>query len=215
MAERLLGPETLFRLAAARADDVHPLVAGIAGPPGSGKSTLAEEMCRRLTDIGLKARYCPMDGFHLSNARLDDAGLSSVKGRIDTFDAEAFLEAVKALESRKAFLWPVYSRKLHEPVAEGTRIGGDEDVYVVEGNYLFADLPIWRELSGRFGLCVFIELDDATLVRRLHARHLASGSTSAEARRRISEVDLPNARAIRATLPRAEFVLDGGQNRDQ
>jgi len=209
MPERLADPEALFRLAVARANDVRPLVVGIAGPPGSGKSTLAEEMCRRLTDLGLKTRYCPMDGFHLSNARLENAGLRHVKGRIDTFDAEGFLDAVKALETGKAFRWPIYSRKLHGPVADGTRIGGDEDVHVVEGNYLFVDAPVWNRLSDRFGLRVFVEVDDATLARRLHSRHRASGKTTAEARRWVAEVDLPNARVVRATLPKAEFMLDG------
>ena len=196
-------------LGRARSATVRPFLLGVAGPPAAGKSTLARRLAEDLSRAhGLVARFCPMDGFHLPNARLDELGLCAVKGRIDTFDAEALLAAMQRLTANESFWWPAYSRTRHEPVAEGVRITGQEDVCVVEGNYLLCDAPVWRDVACLFALRVFIDAPDEVLSQRLLARHRAGGSEREEARAKIARTDLPNARRVRARRSAAGIVID-------
>ncbi len=192
-----------------RAADRRPFLLGISGPPATGKSTLAQRLATDLTgDHGLNARFCPMDGFHLPNDRLDALGLLAVKGRIDTFDAEALLWGLKRAKSRAQFWWPDYSRDLHEPVAMGTRVTGDEDVCVIEGNYLLADAPVWRDIARLLDLRVFIDAPDGLLRARLSRRHHASGRSLKEAQNKITNADMPNAALIRAGRASAEIIIE-------
>ena len=48
------------------------LVVGLVGAPGSGKSTIAEQLKTGLKAAGVFAGLVAMDGFHLSNAVLDE-----------------------------------------------------------------------------------------------------------------------------------------------
>ncbi len=195
--------------ARARESAGRPYLLGIAGPPAAGKSTLAQRLASDLSQgHGLVARHCPMDGFHLPNERLDALGLREAKGRIDTFDAPELLAAMQRLSAKTAFWWPVYSRFRHDPVADGIRITGNEDVCVVEGNYLFCDAPVWRDIGHFFVFRVFVDAPDKVLRRRLLERHRSGGRNLNEAVAKIAQTDLPNARRIRAGKRIAEVVID-------
>nr|WP_281501848.1 AAA family ATPase [Aliiroseovarius sp. F20344] len=174
-----------------------PFLIGIAGPPATGKSTLAERLVADLNAAGTKTCFCPMDGFHLTNAQLDAQGLRAAKGRIDTFDADAFIAAVQRLTARDPFWWPVYSRQRHDPIPEGTRISGTEDVYVTEGNYVLSNAEPWRTASDAFNLSLFVDTPDEILRQRLLNRHHKSGRSQSEALEKIDRTDIPNAGIIR------------------
>jgi len=184
-----------------------PQLIGIAGPPASGKSTLARRLVSDLDAAGFSASYCPMDGFHLTNAQLDMASLRSAKGRIDTFDGVAFAAAVARLRSGMRFWWPRYCRRRHDPVPKGTRINGTEAVYVVEGNYVFSDSYPWRRVANKFDLRIFVDAPDGILRHRLLRRHLRGGRSGQEGLGRIETNDIPNAHAIRAGLIDASIVF--------
>ena len=179
------------------ANNEAPFLLGIAGAPASGKSTLAERLVADFNETGIDACYCPMDGFHLKNAVLHALGLRSVKGRIDTFDAELFARSVKQLKDGIAFWWPLYSRQRHEPVAEGTRISGTEKVYVIEGNYVLDRDEPWQATARDYNLRIFVDAPDAILHRRLLDRHKLSGRTMQEASKKINQNDMLNAEKIR------------------
>ncbi len=203
-------PDLLSGVAArARDSEGRPYLLGIAGPPAAGKSTLAQRLVNDLSQgHGLVARHCPMDGFHLPNEHLGALGLREAKGRIDTFDAPGLLATMQRLSEKTAFCWPVYSRTRHDPVAEGLRITGDEDVCVVEGNYLFCDAPVWRDIRYFFRFRVFVDAPDEVLRQRLLERHRSSGRSLDEAVAKIARIDLPNARRIRAGKHIAEAVIN-------
>lgn len=189
------------------------LVIGLAGPPGSGKSTLAARLETILDDRGLLAGSVPMDGFHMSNAVLDELGRRGRKGAPDTFDVEgllATLDRVRALapgpdgEPREV-LAPVYRRDLHEPVAASTRVSGHGAV-ITEGNYLALDRPGWKGVRERVDLLIMLEVDEAELVRRLVARHESFGRDRAGAAHWVRTVDVPNARLVTASAARCDEV---------
>lgn len=175
-----------------------PFLIGIAGPPATGKSTLAERLAADLNAAGTKACFCPMDGFHLTNAELDERGLREAKGRNDTFDADAFAAAVQRLKSRTSFWWPIYSRQRHDPIPEGTSISGAEMVFVIEGNYVLSEAEPWRAAGDAFNLRIFVDAPDEALRQRLLNRHQKSGRTQSEALEKIDRTDMPNAQTIRS-----------------
>lgn len=179
------------------ANNEAPFLIGIAGAPASGKSTLAERLVADFNERGIDACYCPMDGFHMKNTLLDALGLRSVKGRIDTFDAQEFARSVQLLKEGTALWWPLYSRQRHEPVPEGTRISGTEKVYVIEGNYVLDRDEPWRTSALNYNLRIFVDASDAILRQRLLDRHKLSGRTMQEASNKIDQNDMLNAQKIR------------------
>ena len=132
----------------------------------------------------------------------------TVKGRIDTFDAEALLAAAVArLRARKPFWWPRYCRQSHDPIAEGTRIDGTEAVYLVEGNYILTETDPWRLAAREFDLRIFVDASDAVLRERLLHRHQRSSRSKQQALAKTERTDMPNAQAIRATQHHADIVF--------
>ena len=181
-------------------------VLGIVGPPGAGKSTLAERLRDVLNEDGRVAVVAPMDGFHRSNAELDAMGARARKGEPDTFDAEAYVAALRQLRGRGRVEWPTYSRVTDEPVPGGVVIDG-EPVVITEGNYLLLEDGPWKDVRGLLDEAWFVDVPDEVLVPRLLERFLAGGRSRAEAEAKIAESDLRNAALVRATRDRAVRVL--------
>ena len=99
------------------ADGAPPrLVVGITGPPGAGKSTLVTALETALDERGLLAGIVPMDGFHMSNAVLDELGRHGRKGAPDTFDVDGYLAVLDRVRRAgpggepREVLAPVYRR---------------------------------------------------------------------------------------------------------
>ena len=186
-------------------------VVGITGAPGAGKSTLAAELETALRRRGLLAGSVPMDGFHFSNAVLDELGRHQRKGAPDTFDVDGYLaildrvrQAAPEGEPREV-LAPVYRRDLHEPVAAGTRVAG-RGIVVTEGNYLALNSLGWEGARERIDLLIMVEVDEAELIRRLVARHMSFGRHRADAGPWVRAVDLPNARLVADCANRCDEV---------
>ena len=186
-------------------------VVGITGAPGAGKSTLAAELEAALRRKSLLAGSVPMDGFHFSNAVLDELGRHQRKGAPDTFDVAGYLAILDRVRRTgpdgepREVLAPVYRRDLHEPVAAGTRIAG-RGIVVTEGNYLALNSLGWEGARERIDLLVMVEVDEAELIRRLVARHMSFGRHRADAGHWVRAVDLPNARLVADCANRCDEV---------
>src|SRR4051794_22666979 len=94
---------------------------GITGPPGVGKSTLMAALvrvCRAELGDAFVAGV-PMDGFHRPNEILIENGRRDRKGAPDTFDAEAFVAALRQLSTgSSAIRWPDYSHQTDEVIPD-------------------------------------------------------------------------------------------------
>ncbi len=179
---------------------------GIAGPPGAGKSTLAASLVEAL---GPRAALVGLDGFHLANAELVRLGRRDRKGAPDTFDAFGYLALLRRLLERptEVVYAPRYTRELEEPIAGAVPVPPEVDLIVTEGNYLLLDNRPWRFLRDLLAETWYLDLDDATRVERLVARHVRFGKTPAEAAAWVSRSDEANARLVAATRAHADLVV--------
>ena len=190
------------------ADDApERLVVGLVGAPGSGKSTIAEQLKTDLKATGVFAGLVAMDGFHLSNAVLDELGRRNRKGAPDTFDVEGYLatlDRVRADGAPQVFA-PAYRRDLHESVAAGSIVSGT-GVVVTEGNYLALETRGWGAARERIDLLIHIDVPEEVLVLRLINRHEEFGKNPLAAGHWVRTVDLPNARLIATSVHRCDEV---------
>ena len=190
------------------ADDApERLVVGLVGAPGSGKSTIAEQLKTGLKAAGVFAGLVAMDGFHLSNAVLDELGRRNRKGAPDTFDVEGYLatlDRVRADGVPQVFA-PAYRRDLHESVAAGSIVSGT-GVVVTEGNYLALETRGWGAARERIDLLIHIDVPEEVLVLRLINRHEEFGKNPLAAGHWVRTVDLPNARLIATSVHRCDEV---------
>ena len=190
------------------ADDApERLVVGLVGAPGSGKSTIAEQLKTGLKAAGVFAGLVAMDGYHLSNAVLDELGRRNRKGAPDTFDVEGYLatlDRVRADGAPQVFA-PAYRRDLHESVAAGSIVSGT-GVVVTEGNYLALETRGWGAARERIDLLIHIDVPEEVLVLRLINRHEEFGKNPLAAGHWVRTVDLPNARLIATSVHRCDEV---------
>jgi pantothenate kinase len=179
-------------------------VFGLTGPPGSGKSTVAAQLADALGAV-----VVPMDGFHLDNTELERRGLLDVKGAPETFDAAGFVQLVEQLRHAAGPVSaPAFDRVADRTVDAAITVGSDDHVVIVEGNYLLLDRPPWASLTDLFDLTGYIDIDDATRVERLVARHVRHGRTPADAREFVCTSDEANAAIIATSRSRADVIID-------
>ncbi|WP_067841496.1 nucleoside/nucleotide kinase family protein [Nocardia lijiangensis] len=181
---------------------------GIAGPPGAGKSTLSV----LLRDAFPAAEIAPMDGYHLSNARLRAARSQARKGEPDTFDVAGFVDNLRRLRATPRGTpvpWPTFDRATDEPTPAGV-VFTDQPVAVAEGNYLLLDDVDghgWSAVRAELDECWYLDADREVLEERLLERHLRGGKPAEAARIKVRDSDLRNADLVGATRERADLVL--------
>ena len=184
---------------------------GITGPPGAGKSTLGSAVAAVVADQrgpGF-AVVAPLDGFHLSNERLERGGLLAVKGAPETFDAEAFVRALRrAREEPGATLyWPDFDRAAEQIVPGAIALGPKTKLVITEGNYLLLEQQWWREIHRLLDQVWYVDAPRDVLRRRLIARQLAGGRSEDQAVRHVDESDLRNAELVARTRDLADLLV--------
>ncbi|MDA9991146.1 hypothetical protein N9E48_10120 [Paracoccaceae bacterium] len=188
-------------------EDQRQYVVAIAGPPASGKSTLSKALSNHLNGINdLRSVVVPMDGFHLDNDRLDDLSLRHRKGAPETFDFNGFATLLRRLgRSSQAIYYPTFDRVLDKAIAGKGVVYPEDQVILVEGNYLLLDVQPWSQLKALFDHSIFINIPIDVLRSRLIQRWLDLDHTPEEAKARALSNDIPN----------AALVCDGSIKADQ
>ena len=151
-----------------------------------------------------------MDGFHLAQAVIDQKGLGDRKGSPETFDAWGFVSLVERLASPAGggvVYAPKFDRSLEEPIAGAIPVRPADGLVIVEGNYLLLDEPPWTQIRPALDLSAYLEVEDATRIRRLVDRHVRYGKPRLGAERFVRSSDEKNARLIKATRNRADFIV--------
>lgn len=183
-------------------------IIGICGGPGSGKSTLAEYSVARLNKLHNKEifAYLPMDGFHMNNVKLAELDLAHKKGAIETFEAEAYLNILKAVKAGGLVKAPTYSRIIHD-VVEDDIIIDKQKVVITEGNYLLAQLPFWKDVPRQLDYCFFLFEEKAVVKDRLLARQKQTFKDDVKAEKHVKSVDLPNFDFINSFSKYADSII--------
>lgn len=185
-------------------------IVAVAGPPGSGKSAFATVLTAVLDALaGEKlAALVGLDGWHFSNAYLDShtiqrggetVPLRKIKGAPETYDQLEILAFLSAVRRARRLAYPVYSRYLHDPIAEAGVIESWQQIVVLEGNYWLLDEPPWKQYQPLFDLRIFLKAKPESLLAGLRERHLRGQKNPEFVAEHMRLVDLPN----------IERVLDG------
>jgi pantothenate kinase len=179
---------------------------GITGAPAAGKSTVAAGL---VDALGSAAVLVPMDGFHLAQVELRRLGRTDRKGAPDTFDGAGFVALLRRLvaATEPVVYAPAFRREIEEPIAGAIPVPRDVPLVVVEGNYLLLDEPPWRDVAPLLDETWYVDLDDATRLARLVARHMAYGRDADQAMGRATGSDQRNAELIATTRRRATLVV--------
>ncbi|HEY3533963.1 MAG TPA: nucleoside/nucleotide kinase family protein [Pedococcus sp.] len=208
--------DRVARLAGAAGQDGRRRVLGVAGPPGAGKTTLVEALLaaaaadRRLTG---RLAHVPMDGFHLSNAALEELDLRGRKGAPDTFDTASYAAVLAAVRDspRRVVTAPAFDHAVGEPTVDALVVPVAADVVVTEGNYLLLDEPAWQPVRATLDEVWFCALADEVRRARLVQRHVAAGRDPHDAKAWVERSDEANARLVSATAARADLALLDGR----
>ena len=188
---------------------------GIIGAPGSGKSTLSAAVLAELDDGPDRVRTAlvPMDGYHLAQRVLDEAGLAEIKGAPQTFDGAGYVALLHRLmapdlAATGVVYAPEFRRAVEEPIAGAVPVGPDVEVVLTEGNYLLADQPPWDQVGPLLTESWYLDVSEELRLERLISRHIAFGRTpEAALQRATTGSDGRNAAYVVATRGRADVLL--------
>jgi pantothenate kinase len=177
-------------------------ILGITGPPGAGKSTLAELLVAELGPH--RAALAPLDGFHIGDALLVEAGKRDRKGAPDTFDQAGYAAALARLRQADHVVYlPKFERHREDSTAAAIAVPPDVPLIVTEGNYLL----VWPEVHDQLDQTWFLDVPTAERQERLVRRRIDLGADEALARYWAIGSDETNARTIAASRELADLVL--------
>lgn len=182
----------------------------LAAPPGAGKSTLSlfleylSHQDSTLTPI----QTIGMDGFHRYQDYLDThfierdgktVCMKDVKGCPETFDVEKLIKKIKEVQIQNTY-FPFYNRVLHNP--EEDMIYVNQDIVLIEGNYLLLDEPLWKDIHLLFDDTVFISAQIKELEKHLIERKMMGGTPYHQAKQFYQNSDGVNVkRVLEHSLP--------------
>ncbi|KAL2507769.1 P-loop containing nucleoside triphosphate hydrolase superfamily protein [Forsythia ovata] len=217
--------ERVVPTAAAAANPNFKHIVGLAGPPGAGKSTLASEVACRVNKLWPQkscsfdsqvetlevAVVLPMDGFHLYRHQLDamedPKEAHARRGAPWTFDSELLLRCLTTLRNQGSVYAPSFDHGVGDPVEDDIFVNLQHKVVIVEGNYLFLDEGVWKDISSIFDEKWFIDLDIEKAMQRVLSRHISTGKPPEVAKWRIDYNDRHNAELIIKSKKNADLVI--------
>ena len=189
------------------------IVAFLAAPPAAGKSTLClylEQLSR--TEKGLTpVQSVGIDGFHHPQAYLDShtivrdgktIPLAKIKGAPETYDVEKLRDLLARVHEQNQ-RWPLYDRRIHNPVENAVEIR--EQILILEGNWLLLDEEPWNFLACDYS--IFLRAGDERQLERIVQRKMLGGFDEAAAREFVRNNDAPNIARCMAHSRRGDMNL--------
>ena len=165
----------------------------LAGPAGCGKTTLGLVLEKLAKDRGMSMQCVGLDGFHYKQSYLDSHGLAKIKGHHTTFDVELLKQKLNESRVNDCY-WPVYSRKIHNPIDDGVLV--NKDIVLIEGNYLLLDEVGWKDSYVYCEYSIFISCEKEIVKERLIERKCKGGYTYEQAYQHYVESDSKNVELI-------------------
>ena len=188
------------------------IVCFLAAPPAAGKSTLClylEKLSREIPGL-IPVQSVGIDGFHYTNEYLlshfilrgdERIPLSRINGAPESYDVENLARCLQNPNAK----WPVYDRRLHEPVENALTI--TESILILEGNWLLLDEAPWNTL--RCDYSVFWGADSPDQLERVVQRKIMGGFEEAAAREFVLQNDLPNIRRCMEHSRKGDLNING------
>ncbi|XP_011621604.1 putative uridine kinase C227.14 isoform X1 [Amborella trichopoda] len=218
--------ERLLPSAATLSNPCSKYIVGVAGSPGSGKSTIASEVVDRLNKLWLQkaprmdllveptdvAIVVPMDGFHLYRSQLDamedPMEAHARRGAPWTFNPSRLLKCLNTLRREGSVYVPSFEHGVGDPIEDAVFVSPMHKIVIVEGNYLFLQDGVWKEISSLFDEKWFVDVDIDVAMRRVLKRHiLKAGKAPDVAKWRVEYNDRPNAELIAKTKTYADIII--------
>ena len=188
----------LRRLAAMQREKGRRICAFLAAPPAAGKSTLCcylEKLSREIPGL-IPVQCVGIDGFHHYQDYLDShcierdgqsIPLARIKGAPESYDAAKLARMLESLNEENQ-RWPVYDRRIHNPVEGALEIC--EDIIILEGNWLLLDEAPWNSLPCDYS--IFLAAGERSQLERIVQRKMLGGFSEAHAREIVEKNDWPN-----------------------
>ena len=194
----------LLKLAELREITDRKIVAFLAAPPGAGKSSLLtflEKFSREYPEF-TPIRALGIDGFHYPSEYLKrttikrgdkEILLNDIKGAPDTFDTDTLQTKLREVRLEGTD-WHGYDRTIHDVVHNVMSV--EDDIILLEGNYLLLKDPRWTNIRILADYTVFIKTDPEFLKERLISRKAQSGISREEAEKFYYASDSKNVELV-------------------
>jgi pantothenate kinase len=190
------------------------VVVGLAGPTGAGKSVIAvlfKELARQAC-LPFAFESVTIDAYHFPNSYLlshfsEGAPLKQVKGRFDTYDVLQLVKDLEAFSTGADVSFPIYSRKLHDPVPNSIHVEAKATLLMVEGLWLLFEKGGWDKVRPLLDFCYFIESDKEKTRQAVLKRHMTGGRSLEDAERHYDNVDGRNSDLVLPTKSRADQTI--------
>ena len=206
----------LRRLSSLQREKGRRILVMLAAPPGAGKSTLLsflKELSLQNVDLS-PIQTIGMDGFHRRQEYLlshtverdgQQIPMVNIKGAPVTFDLDKLRESIQKVASGAVCGWPVYDRMLHNPIENAVTV--DQNIVLLEGNYLLLDEDGWRDLAACADYTIAIRADEGFLRERLIRRRMKTGVAEEAAVRFVDFSDMPNVQLCLEKTKKADLCL--------
>ena len=189
----------------------------LAAPPGTGKSTLCTylEKLSKKNEEFINIQCIGMDGFHYQQDYLNSHStirngkeilMAKIKGSPETFNLPLLTERIKKVISGENCRWPIYDRKIHNPVDNVITI--TSNIILLEGNYLLLKEDGWNELEQYADYTIFLKPNENILRKRLIDRKVAGGNSIEEATSFVDSSDMVNIKTCLEKSKKGDLTLE-------
>ncbi len=116
-----------------------------------------------------------------------------IKGAPETYDLDNLQAKIREVK-QEGTDWPVYDRNLHDVIENAISV--ENEIILIEGNYLLLKNPRWTNIRALADYSVFIKADKELLKTRLIERKVRGGKTQGESEHFYNTSDSKNVELV-------------------